>query len=153
MPANSWSTNHQEHVMTVCYCILSYTREDFNNVNGFNNEESREMQMVFMLRLEIFSSSYEIALRCMLQNLSDDKSILVQVMAWCHQATSHYLSQCWLRSLFLFPGNSSCMWCRTSASLCCMVTSTSTSPCHVCWRCGWTMGRRSSTVRNVVATR
>ena len=28
-----------------------------------------------------------------------DKSTLVQVMAWCHQATSHYLSQCWARSL------------------------------------------------------
>ena len=28
-----------------------------------------------------------------------DKSTLVQVMAWCHQATSHYLSQCWPRSL------------------------------------------------------
>ena len=27
------------------------------------------------------------------------KSALVQVMAWCHQATSHYLSQCWPRSL------------------------------------------------------
>ena len=24
---------------------------------------------------------------------------LVQVMAWCHQATSHYLSQCWPRSM------------------------------------------------------
>ena len=34
----------------------------------------------------------------MLQNLSDDKSTLVQVMAWCHQATSHYLNQCWPRS-------------------------------------------------------
>ena len=28
-----------------------------------------------------------------------DKSTLVQVTAWCHQATSHYLSQCWPRSL------------------------------------------------------
>ena len=26
--------------------------------------------------------------------LTDDKSILDQVMAWCRQATSHYLSQC-----------------------------------------------------------
>ena len=26
-------------------------------------------------------------------------SILVQVMAWCRQATSHYLIQCWPRSL------------------------------------------------------
>ena len=28
-------------------------------------------------------------------DLTDDKSALVQVMAWCRQATSHYLSQCW----------------------------------------------------------
>ena len=33
------------------------------------------------------------------QDLTDDKSTLVQVMAWCRQATSHYLSQCWLSSL------------------------------------------------------
>ena len=33
------------------------------------------------------------------QDLTNDKSTLVQVMAWCHQATSHYLSQCWLSSL------------------------------------------------------
>ena len=30
---------------------------------------------------------------------ADDKSTLVQVTAWCRQATSHYLSQCWPRSL------------------------------------------------------
>ena len=33
------------------------------------------------------------------QDLIDDKSALVQVLAWCHQATSHYLSQCWPRSM------------------------------------------------------
>ena len=27
------------------------------------------------------------------------KSTLVQIMAWCCQATSHYLSQCWPRSI------------------------------------------------------
>ena len=32
-------------------------------------------------------------------DFADDQSTLVQVMAWCHQATSHYLSQCWPRSL------------------------------------------------------
>ena len=41
----------------------------------------------------------ELALRWMLLDITDDKSTLVQVMAWCHQATSHYLSQCWPRSL------------------------------------------------------
>ena len=30
---------------------------------------------------------------------TDDKSTLVQEMAWCHQATSHYLCQCWSRSM------------------------------------------------------
>ena len=29
----------------------------------------------------------------------NEKSTLVQVMAWCRQATSHYLSQCWPRSM------------------------------------------------------
>ena len=37
---------------------------------------------------------------CRLTSLfTDGQSTLVQVMAWCRQATSHYLSQCWLRSL------------------------------------------------------
>ena len=31
--------------------------------------------------------------------LADDKSILVQIMAWCRQATNHYLSQFWPRSI------------------------------------------------------
>ena len=35
----------------------------------------------------------------MVQDSPDDKSTLVQVMAWCRQATSHYPSQCWPRSL------------------------------------------------------
>ena len=41
----------------------------------------------------------EIALKWISMNPTDDKSALVQVMAWCPQATSHYLSQCWPRSL------------------------------------------------------
>ena len=32
-------------------------------------------------------------------DLTDDKLSLIQVMAWCRQATSHYLSQCWPRSM------------------------------------------------------
>ena len=43
--------------------------------------------------------SYEIALRWMPLDLTDDKSTSVQVMAWCRQATSHHLSQCWSRSM------------------------------------------------------
>ena len=46
----------------------------------------------------IFKSSYDNILRWMPQGLTDDNSTLVQVMAWCQQATSHYLNQCWPRS-------------------------------------------------------
>ena len=35
----------------------------------------------------------------MQQDLTDDISTLVLVMAWCRQVTSHYLNQCWPSSL------------------------------------------------------
>ena len=41
----------------------------------------------------------EIALIWMSLDFTDDQSTLVQVMARCRQATSHYLSQRWPRSL------------------------------------------------------
>ena len=44
----------------------------------------------------------EIALRWMSLAFADYKSTLVQVMAWCCQATSHHLSQCWPRSMSPF---------------------------------------------------
>ena len=50
------------------------------------------------LLIGIFKSSYDHVLRGIPHDLTDDKSTLVQVMAWCHQATSHYLNQCWSRS-------------------------------------------------------
>ena len=37
-------------------------------------------------------------------DLTGDKSILIQVMAWCRQATSHYLSQCWPSSRASYGG-------------------------------------------------
>ena len=43
--------------------------------------------------------SCEISPRWMSLHLTDDKSTLVQVMAWCHQATSHYLFRFWLSSI------------------------------------------------------
>ena len=39
------------------------------------------------------------------QNLTNENSTLVQVMAWCCQATRHYLSQCWPRTLSLYSIN------------------------------------------------
>ena len=51
-----------------------------------------------VLLIGIFRSFYDNALRWMSWDLSEDKTTLVQVMAWCRQP-SHYLSQCSPRSL------------------------------------------------------
>ena len=57
--------------------------------------------VIFKLILIIngWGISCEIALRWMSLNLNDGKSTVVQVMAWCRRATSHYLSQCWATSM------------------------------------------------------
>ena len=40
-----------------------------------------------------------ITLWWMQHKLCNEQSTLVQVMTWCRQATSHYLNQCWPRSM------------------------------------------------------
>ena len=52
-----------------------------------------------VLLIGIFTSSNDNALRWMPWDFTNDKSTLVQVMARCRQATSHYLSQCWPSSM------------------------------------------------------
>ena len=83
----------------------------FNSTNFNSNSNSNSgigigIELQFQFRNWIdpnpdggWGISYEIALRWMPLDLTDDRSTLVQVMAWCHQATSHYLSQCWPRSM------------------------------------------------------
>ena len=67
----------------------------------FNSFQSNFRQAIFKLILVNggWGISYEIALRWMPLELTDDKSTLVQVMAWFLQATSHYLRQCWSRPM------------------------------------------------------
>ena len=81
-----------DSVITALHCIINSLapgRCDFN----FKSVISEHMlQIKFMT-----STSVEIALRWMPQNTFDDKSTLVQVIAWCHQSTSLYMSQCWPR--------------------------------------------------------
>ena len=61
--------------------------------------DSKNVIFNLVLLIGIFRSSHDNALLWMPQDLTDDKSTLVQVMAWCRQATSPYLSQCWRSSL------------------------------------------------------
>ena len=49
--------------------------------------------------IEGWGISCEIALIWMSLDFTNDQSTSVQVMAWCRQAISHYLNQCWPRSL------------------------------------------------------
>ena len=59
----------------------------------------RYVILKLILVIDGWGISCEIALIWMSLDFTDDQSTLVQVMAWCRQATSHYLSQCWPRSL------------------------------------------------------
>ena len=62
-------------------------------------------RQVIILEVQSLNPCYvwcEIALRWMPQNTFDDKSALVHVMALCCQAISHYLSQCWPRSVMWY---------------------------------------------------
>ena len=58
--------------------------------------------------------SCKIALIWMSLDFAGDQSTLVQVMARCRQATSHYLSQCWPRSVSPYgvirPQWGNCHW-------------------------------------------
>ena len=53
----------------------------------------------FIVVITFTSISRAIVFRWMVQDSTDDQSILIQVLAWSCQASSHYLSQCWPRSL------------------------------------------------------
>ena len=66
---------------------------------GRSECDSKNVIFNLVLLIGISRSSHDNALQWMPQDLTDDKSTLVQVMAWCRQAQSHYLRQCWLSSL------------------------------------------------------
>ena len=66
---------------------------------GRSECDSKNVIFNIVLQIGIFRPSHDNVLLWMPQDLTDDKSTLVQVMAWCRQATSHYLSQCWPRSV------------------------------------------------------
>ena len=46
-----------------------------------------------------YGISCDIVLRWLSVGVTENKSALVQVLAWCRQAPSHYLSQYWHRSM------------------------------------------------------
>ena len=73
-------------------------RWDNSLASGRSKCDFKNVIFNLALLIGIFKSSYDNVLRWMPRDLTDDKSTLVQVMAWCCHATSHYLNQCWPRS-------------------------------------------------------
>ena len=68
----------------------------------YGTSNSTNIYILELTQWPLGDVAVEIALRPVPHNLTNDKSTLVwtgQVMAWFHQATSHYLSQCWPRSM------------------------------------------------------
>ena len=86
-----------------CYildCVVNMWRRNFNSLAPGKFEGNfRYVIFKWILVIAGWGISYEIALIWMSLDFTNDQSTLVQVMAWCRQATSHYLSQCWPRSL------------------------------------------------------
>ena len=64
-----------------------------------SNFRSKNVKLI--IQNSRLGSRCEFGLRWMSQNLTNAKSTLVQVLAWCRQAPSHYISQCWPRSMSL----------------------------------------------------
>ena len=84
-----------------CFWCLSHHKLTliFSLVSGRCDCNLRLLIFKLMWRIDIQRISCEIARRWMPQDLTEDKSALVQLMAWCHQETSNYLKQCWPRSM------------------------------------------------------
>ena len=98
-----WPWSNHAHVC-VWVCLVSICNWFYNLIHGWQKQI-----LVFLLSgnlefgLEKSWKSHGTFFSNFCGNpVTDDKSILVQVMAWCHQATSHYLSQCWPRSLLAY---------------------------------------------------
>ena len=88
----------QDLFLIVCYSQIHLSQNVSLTISGFNSLapggcEYDPKSVIFnhVLLIGIFRFSHDNALRWMPQDLTDDKSTLVQVMAWYRQATSHYL--------------------------------------------------------------
>ena len=83
------------------YCVLLWFHKGLFNSLAPERLQRNIRKVIFQLILVIrgWSISCKIVLKWMPMDLNDGKSTLVQVMAWCRQATSHYPSKCWPRSL------------------------------------------------------
>ena len=79
------------------HCEDFHCESTHRPLGDFNKISEKKIKLILVT--DGCDISSEIALRWTSLDLSDDKSTLVQVMAWCRQAKRHFLNQCWPRSL------------------------------------------------------
>ena len=81
--------------------IVQSTKASYNSLtpgkHGYNLKCVIAEQMSW---INFISTSCEILHWWMTLTTFDDKCTLVQVTAWCHQATNHNLGQSWSKSMF-----------------------------------------------------
>ena len=78
------------------FCMFfSVPEMDSNHLFCFDPRGVNTVTRVYMVEVE--ASLVKSLVKSL--DFTDDQSTLVQVMAWCHQATSLYLSQCWSKSM------------------------------------------------------
>ena len=83
------------YIFRVVCCILPL----LNSLSpGRFEKKIRQVIYKLILVIDGWTVSCYIVLIWLSSDLPEETSILVQVMAWCRQATSHYLNQCWPRS-------------------------------------------------------
>ena len=105
-----WFTDGQStlvQVMAWCHQATSHYLSQCwpRSLSSYGVKRPRWVKLVIfklISRIDISHISWEIALRWMPQCLTINKSTLVPLMAWCHQATSHYLIQYWFRLMMLY---------------------------------------------------
>ena len=104
-----WNISNADDCYNVVCNMVSYWikiyQESTASVNSFapGKFEWNFRYLIFQIISVIdgWVISCELALSWMSLDLTDDdKSTWVQVMAWCRETTSHYLSPCWPRSLW-----------------------------------------------------
>ena len=79
---------------------LAYVCMQLNSLTlGRHGSDFKSIFFKLIIHNINFSTHCEIVLSWMLQNTFKKESKLVQVMAWCLMAPSHYLSLCWHRSM------------------------------------------------------
>ena len=79
-----YSMAHQLPKLTYCSGVCGY--------------DPKSVNFKHILGTDILNNHVNITLGWMIKAVVDCNLTMVQVMHWCHQAASHYLNQCWLRS-------------------------------------------------------